>query len=117
MLDFSKPLRIVGRMSGDLGAVETIKEGVTIVRDEDGSIFVVDEHGTVQTTEAWTGDGGLRVENVPEEPKDHVLLYRYLGDDTWRIDRAGPGTKTEYERLATGHSGAYRNVMAVKVPV
>jgi len=114
MLDFSKPLRVVGSTGMVVCGAETLKEGLTLVRDEDGSIFVVDEMGVVQTTDRWKGDGGLRIENAPEEPKDNILVYRG-SDGKWRVDGGGNYTKATAEKLS--RSPFYRDGMVVKVPV
>lgn len=85
-LDFSKPLRVVGRFSGPTPeTIEVVKEGLTLVRDSDNCVYVVDEHGTVQKTQAWNGDGGLYLENVPSPKKDHLHLYQTTKGE-WRVN-------------------------------
>jgi len=116
MLDFSKPLRLVGKI---VCGVETLKEGLTLVRDEDGSIFVVDEMGVVQKTDSWKGDGGLRIENVPE-PKDTLVLLNTGDNCGWFVSYHNgqqPDTEAEQRRLHRHYDGPKWKVVYVKVPV
>jgi len=116
-IDFAKPLRL--NYNGQGNEVEVVKEGVTLVRIK-GSLFAVDEHGVIQQTgRLREGVTSFMVENVPEEPKDHLHLYRREGGE-WKIDGAPQLMTKEYaEDLSRGwarHAGA-KNTVVVKVPV
>ncbi len=119
-IDFSKPLRKVGKTSGPMPEkVTVVKEGVTIVCDEDGCVYVVDEYGVVQPTQQWIGGGGLRLENVPEFKREYLHLYR-RATGGWTVDGAPQLMTKEYaENLSRNwarHAGA-KNTVVVKVPM
>lgn len=105
-IDFAKPLRLHG------DEVTAMKEGVTLVRFQ-GNTYAVDEYGNFQKTAPCSG-GPARVENVPEEPKDHLIVYQG-GDGKWRIDGGGKYTKENAEMMM--RSPYYAKGVAVKVPV
>jgi hypothetical protein len=119
-IDFAKPLCTVDKTGGHKGgSVEVVKEGLTLVRFT-GELHVVDENGKIEGYAIQPGDGTLWVENVPEEPKDYLHLYRREGEE-WRID-FGIGqlyTKEQAENLSRGwarHAGA-KSTVVVKVQV
>lgn len=118
-IDFAKPLR----GAGSYRPMTVVKEGLTLVKTNDGrkanQYYVVDEYGK-QYGYADAAPSEFRaVENVPEEPKDHLCIW--LDDPiTGRasIDRRGGSqlqTKATWEKHFGSRIG--RDIILVKVPV
>lgn len=129
-IDWKKPLRTVDwemakRTTGRQPEVYTFKSGSQRVVWVDDRVYPVDAQGCCTADVGYPGFrkcevGDPIVENVPEEPKDHLHLYRREGEE-WKID-FGSGqlyTKEYAENLSRGwayHAGA-KNTVVVKVPV
>ena len=119
-IDFSKP--VVSPTSGRNSKVKVLQEGVTLVEitgsfGADG-VYAIDEYGKVQSWQSPNHKNfgqGVKFENKPEEPKDHLQLWWYDYKGTWELDH-GLRTKSEAEAWAKEPTHNQRR-QAVKVPV
>lgn len=123
MIDWNKPARVMYR---------GIDDGpVTVIAEYGGKAFVT--WGGMQTAHSVDAYGVFDVEylgdhsivNVPEEPKDHIVLIKIDGKDKWFFSShhwedhddgsiASPATKTEATSWANIHPEG--TVAVVKVP-
>lgn len=115
-IDFSKPV-VTHR-----GNVQVLQEGLTLVEvtnsyGADG-VYAIDEHGK---THLWQAEDkahygtGVRFENKPEEPKDHLNIYRMNKNSEWRINTIG-GEQLQTKEGWSHWEGKPNNIV-VKVPV
>lgn len=119
-VDFSKPLQ----GATDKRPVKVVQEGLTLLQ-HDGWYSVVDEQGRthVTATRIYTPGSISGVENKPEEPKDHLCLYKDPGED-WAVHYMLTQAGAEYMLTQAGaeywhrcSKPYYENSMIVKVPV
>ena len=129
-IDWTKPLRtttrgisakLVGKLDNEEYVVSWFFAGRTRVAHVDRIGCRLHESGYPDTFPgSISGVGGQLVENVPEEPKDHIRLWH--DGDNWRFGgisgvnpRVQPVTKTEAETWLHGPAAQKRTI--VKVPV
>lgn len=124
-IDWTKPLRVLyfsedGRVIGNGGtpAYTYNSHGSRVVWIED-RVYPVDEEGRVKARVdydecTWVQKGEQIVENVPEEPKDHIRVY--CVGDKWHVDRTSTGQLQTKEFWEDPLNGSYEAVV-VKVPV
>jgi hypothetical protein len=121
-IDWSKPLRnVCGRR---LPMVTYKSGGARVVWIED-RVYPVDEMGRCKAAVYYPGfhntlRGELIVENVPEEPRDHVVVgYNRRTGETFLYQRGELTTATEARRRVADLPTAWPNTgyVAVKVPV
>lgn len=121
-IDFSKP--IVSPTHEDVKPVRVIQEGLTLVEVEDGfgvkGLYAIDEKGNAHLWQAldkahW--GTGVKFENKPEEPKDHLVVYWNPGYEKWMIDRQGLMTVTRAAEQAYKINRPALKSVVVKVPV
>lgn len=112
-IDFAKPIR--GSFTKE--EMTVVQEGLTVVRYADGrgQYMVIDEKGHILGGFKNLFNAGPRVENVPEEPKDHILLFKSFTGE-WEIYADGDG-KTIYYTKAQAEMYAANRTFFVKVPV
>jgi len=121
-IDWNKPLRFTSARH---------IANPTVVARADGQRAVIIKYGLArsdnkpyyQAVDPDTGvslnGGSYSVENVPEEPKDQLLVYKRAAGD-WAISTRSPNptTKSDAEvRNARYTAMTGRPTMAVKVPV
>ena len=127
-IDWKKPLRTVDwetaqRVTGKAPKVYTFKSGSQRVVWVDDRVYPVDERGRSTARVEYPGRrpckvGDPMVENVPEEPKDHLHVFLSTGGE-WRVDTAGGGQlKTKADAEKYNHNWLrYGKGVVVKVPV
>lgn len=113
-IDFSKPLQT----SGDQFSARVVQEGMTLVEYTgtcgEKMYVTVDETGKPYAMDNMGGRGfSFKVENKPEEPNDHIILYRTSPRADWSI-AAPVFTKSDAEFRVRRWG---KDAIAVKVPV
>lgn len=114
MIDWDKPLRLINQGHVKNPRVFKNTDGANKIIAYDGKIG----GGTYYTVVDWkTGKSfepnGFSVENVPEEPKDHLHLYK-CGSE-WAVNSIGGVQLQTKEFWETRHWGKPNNIV-VKVP-
>lgn len=116
MIDWNRGIRVTHSGAPAVSAVV----GIQRVVSWHGGALAVDENGRTTSTE-WIGriggttPGGYQlVENVPEEPRDHFVVYLNSRGIPFFCDDQGHGyTKQQAEKVARD----FKRAVAVKVPV
>lgn len=122
-VDWHKPLRLTkevnpaGRGSDPVTTFNSHGSRVVWVGDR---VYPVDAEGYAAADVRYPGRRGVImgtkiVENVPEEPKDHLHLYHDGG--TWCIDDPDQlRSKSEWEEIRQTTSRVFPKGLVVKVP-
>lgn len=113
-IDWTKPVRIGGEgiMSHDPVKVIAVHGDQAFVTwGSEMTAHVADEYGRIQVLPGW------RVENVPEEPKDTLRLYKSIFGGPWVIDGKIDTWKNQEEYRQRLSPDIAANMVLVRVPV
>jgi len=116
-IDFSKPVVTHS------GSVKVLQEGLTLVEvtgsyGADG-VYAIDEYGKMHSWQSRSHKGfgtGVVFKNVPEEPRDHLVLWK-MDNGEWRIDSNTVYTKSHAEEVCAIWKGREFNRPSVIVKV
>lgn len=117
IVDWSKPIRYNGHRGRDITDLRT---SVNMRTDQGYQILMYNMHGSAFYTIADAfgkilGTDNFYVENIPEEPKDHIVVFKSRHWQEYQIDPGGPFTEARANEIVEKYKEKYDFIGIMKV--